>query len=160
MKKKQQILHIHGGMPAINYQNYIDMITSWDYDPYKTSNRWSRRYDEFLGENFEIIRPEMPNGGYAHYKAWDVWFQKVLPYIKDEVTLVGHSLGGGFLMKWMSQNKFPMKIKQLHLVAPTFDHSAPDYDLGDFNNTEFPGMFTRQDIREVHIYHSKDDAEV
>jgi len=160
MKEKQQVLHLHGGMPAISHKNYLNMISSWSYNPWNISIRWSKRYSKFLNENFEIIRPDMPNSDYASYEAWDIWFQKALPYLKNNLTLVGHSLGGGFLMKWLAQNKLPITVKQLHLVAPTFDYTTEDYILGDFSLKEFPGKFFDNNISEVHIYHSKDDPEV
>ncbi|MCI5050941.1 MAG: alpha/beta hydrolase [Candidatus Pacebacteria bacterium] len=160
MKEKQQVVHIHGGMPAINHENYINMIGAWSYDPFKISNRWSKRYLDFLNENYEIIRPEMPNKDYANYQAWSIWFEKVIPYLRDNVILIGHSLGGGFLMKWLSINILPVSIKQLHLVAPTNNHNSEDYNLGDFINNEFPGNFSENNIPQIYIYHSEDDPEV
>lgn len=161
MKGKQQILHIHGGMPKSTHEAYLEMISQWDYVPDSEKViRWSKNYSNFLDSNFEILRPQMPNGHFASYKAWDIWFQKIVPYIKNDVVLVGHSLGGGFLMKWLSENILDINIKALHLVAPTFDYKYKDYPLGDFENSSFPGIFFKNNIATVHLYHSKDDPEV
>jgi len=160
MENKQQVVHIHGGMPAINPENFREMIESWSYSPDVASPRWHHKYLETLGDDFGCLRPDMPNKNYAEYGIWDTWFRKVIPFLVDDVVLIGHSLGGGFLMKWLSTNKLPVNVSQLHLVAPTNNHHSKEYDLGDFTNGEFPGRFLENNVSEIYFYHSKDDLEV
>lgn len=64
-------------------------------------------------------------------------------------------------MKYLTENNFPKKIKQLHLVSALIDDQdlPPEESyLGDFefNTTKIPEI---QNICEkIFLYHSKDDT--
>ena len=162
MKKKQQIVHIHGGMAFNSYEDYLralenELEISWDHP--KDQSRWSRDYYRVLSyDDYEVMAPDMPSKNNAKYAEWKIWFEKLIPCLRDEVILVGHSLGGIFLAKYLSQNVLPVTIKQLHLVAPVFDHEDEIEQLADFKIIEFPNQFFGNTISEVHLYHSIDDT--
>ncbi len=162
MKNRQQILHIHGGNAFSSYENYISYLSERTFNPYKTNkNRWNRNYYNFLDENyFEVFRPDMPCAFNAKYYEWKIWFEKIFPYLVDNIILIGHSLGGTFLAKYLSENDFQFKIKQLHLIAPVYDYEDSNEQLADFKITEFPKDFLKNDIDKIHIYHSEDDKYV
>ena len=61
--------------------------------------------------------PSMPNKQNAAYDEWSIWFEKYFAYLKDDVILIGWSLGGMFLAKYLSDKPFPVKIKSLFLLA-------------------------------------------
>ena len=50
-------------------------------------------------------------------------------FLRDDVILIGRSLGAIFLAKYLSENEFPKKIKSVYLIAAPFDDSLPDEDL-------------------------------
>ena len=163
MNNKQQIIHIHGGETWGNYDEYIHYLKTRTCDPYASlkRERWHYNYYSFLDKNnYDIIKPDMPCKPNAHYNEWSIWFERHIEFLDNNIILVGHSLGGGFLMKWLSENKLEKNIQQLHLVAPIFHYEADDYKLVSFKNTSFPGIFFENNIDEVHIYHSKDDPYV
>jgi len=160
MMDKQQIMHIHGGTCFNTYEDFLQELHSWDFnlDGIKNKNRWSHNHEKFLSENdYEFIRPRMPNKENAHYKEWCIWFEKSFPYLKNKIILIGHSLGGIFIAKYLAENNFPFTIQQLHLVATPYDLSFKKKHLSDFQINTFPGLFNSQSIGEVYIYHSKDD---
>jgi len=69
---------------------------------------------------------EMPKPYNPDYAAWcQVWERQRLG---PEDILVGHSAGGGFLVKWLSANP-QVKVGQVVLVAPWMD---PKRECGDF----------------------------
>ena len=76
-------------------------------------------------ENY--MYPQMPNKQNADYQAWKIEFEKILPDLDKDSILIGHSLGGIFLAKYLSENKLAQKLDSLHLVA------APYYKCGNFN---------------------------
>lgn len=83
---------------------------------------WPLEYlDKELGRNFEIIRPRMPLQDNAKYSDWKIWFERFIPHMRNGVILIGNSLGGIFLAKYLSENKFPKKILSTYLVCPPFD---------------------------------------
>ena len=60
------------------------------------------------------VVPEMPNGYYPEYNVWKREFERF--DIESETVLVGHSCGGGFLVRWLSEHD--VKVGKVVLVAP------------------------------------------
>jgi predicted alpha/beta hydrolase family esterase len=106
-----------------------------------------------LGENYEVILPVMPNKTNAVFNEWKIWLEKLIPFLNDGVVLVGHSLGVSFLVKYLSENKFPIKIKGVFLVSGVFDGDTEGYPLASFSLPEKLNLQTEN----VYLYHSKDD---
>jgi predicted alpha/beta hydrolase family esterase len=79
--------------------------------------------------------------------------------INEDTILVGHSCGGGFLVRYFSENK-DLKPKKLILVAPWLDPEGylkelnPETDFFDFDID--PELSQRTDI---DIVYSTDDEE-
>jgi len=123
MKKKTQILIIHGGETFKRRKDYLDYLKNREVSLEKRKS-WSREYlDKELGKNFEIIRPRMPLQENAKYEEWEIWFERFIPLLKSGVILIGNSLGGIFLAKYLSENKFPKKILSVYLTCPPFDNT-------------------------------------
>lgn len=61
--------------------------------------------------------PEMPEPYLPHYDAWER-VARLFP-TQDDSILVGHSCGGGFLLRLVSEQK--TRLKHLVLVAPWLD---------------------------------------
>ncbi|HPT08623.1 MAG TPA: alpha/beta hydrolase [bacterium] len=129
MESKKQIIFIHGGMTFKNKKDYFSYLRNKEISLDKKS-KWSKEYlDKELGKKFQIIRPGMPLAQYANYKDWKIWFERYIPYLKNNVILIGVSLGGIFLAKYLSENNFPKKILATILVCPPFDDTLPEEDL-------------------------------
>jgi predicted alpha/beta hydrolase family esterase len=61
--------------------------------------------------------PQMPSPDNAHYNEWLIVFKKLLeciPYT-EETIFVGHSLGGCFLLKALSD--LNISCSQFHTIA-------------------------------------------
>lgn len=92
--------------------------------------KWSDDYlEKKLGNNFEIIKPRMPLQDNAKYQEWKIYFARFFPKLRDNIILIGSSLGGIFLAKYLSEHKFPKKILATYLVCPPFDNSLSSEDL-------------------------------
>jgi len=129
MKAKTQILVVHGGMTFKNRKDYLGFLKNREISIEKKI-RWSGDYlDKSLGRNFEIIRPRMPLQDNAKYGDWKIFFERFIPYLRDCSILIGESLGGIFLAKYLSENKFPKKILSTYLVCPPFDNTLTGEDL-------------------------------
>jgi hypothetical protein len=99
----------------------------------------------------------MPNTTNANYSEWKLYFESVIKVLGYNVVLIGHSLGGIFLAKYLSENIFPKKIDALFLIAAPFTkagESLEDFKLGD--NLE--GI--SKQVAKIFILHSKDDPVV
>ena len=154
----QQILVIHGGDVFETREHFLAHLQSTELDLGRAMFKgWKQSLPEFLGEGFEVIQPSMPNKQNAHYDEWKIWFEKYLPFLRDDVILIGHSLGGTFLAKYLSENDFPKKIRATLLVAAVFDLSR--HTLADFA-LELPLTKLEQQAGEIYLFQSKDDEVV
>lgn len=156
---KTSLILIHGGSTFDTYEEYWADLESSQLSLEKINRKdWKDFMYSELSE-YEVIYPKMPNSKNARYPEWKLWFEKLFPLLTDEVVLVGHSLGGIFLAKYLSENTFPKKIKSLHLVAAPYDTEVIKESLADFalNNTvEKLNDYTDN----IFLYQSKDDTAV
>src|SRR5690606_19589856 len=130
----KQVVFIHGGSDFRSYEEFISYIKN---EPVKisdcqTKKRWKQTLDQDLGEEYQVFTPEMPNKQNAHYEEWKIWFERLIPFLQNDVILVGHSLGGIFLAKYLSENTFPVAIKATILISAPYDDTNLEPPLGDF----------------------------
>ncbi|MES2966826.1 MAG: hypothetical protein V4668_03490 [Patescibacteria group bacterium] len=157
---KTPIVFIHGGDSFDTTEEFYNFLRSCTYNPYATEqNKWRDGIKDNLVETHECIMPRMPNSMNADYRAWAIWFEKVIPFLRDGVILVGHSLGGGFLLRYLSENKLPITISQLHLIAGVIDDlDCPGVGEFGIDITQWSGFIAT--IEEIHLWHSSDDEYV
>jgi predicted alpha/beta hydrolase family esterase len=102
----------------------------------------------------------MPNKQNARYDEWVIWFERFLAFIDKEVVLVGWSLGGMFLAKYLAEHQPRVKIAAVFLLA------APGGDFKDLSGTgEDCADFLppqdlsrcREQVERLEIWHSEDD---
>ncbi len=132
-KNKIQIFIIPGGMTFKNRSDYLYFLKHREISIDKRT-KWTDDYlDQHLGEDFHIIRPCMPLRENAKYADWKLCFESYFPKLKNNIILIGLSLGGVFLAKYLSENKFPKKILSTYLICPPFDDTLIEENLvGDF----------------------------
>jgi predicted alpha/beta hydrolase family esterase len=164
--KKTQVLMIHGGMTFKKRADYLEYLKSEKISRIKDSI-WSGEYlDKALGKGFDIIRPEMPLRYNANYEDWKIWFEKYIPFLEGNIILIGRSLGGIFLAKYLSENKFPKEILSTYIICPPFDNTSLDANLvGGFKlgkdlsllekNTKNLYLMFSEDDPVVHISHAE-----
>ena len=157
----KQIVFIHGGSDFRSYEEFISYIKN---EPVKISSfqikkRWKQTLDQDLGEDYQVFTPEMPNKQNAHYEEWKIWFERLIPFLQNDVILVGHSLGGIFLAKYLSENTFPVAIKATILISAPYDDTNLEPPLGDFKLTSPLDKLGEQGGG-IHLLHAKDDPVV
>ncbi len=112
-----------------NRKDYLHYLKTREVSIEKRQ-KWSESYlDKKIGNIFQIIRLKMPLADNAKYEDWKINFERYIPHLRNDVTLIGNSLGGIFLAQYLSENKFPKKLSQVFLVCPPFDGSLSDEDL-------------------------------
>lgn len=154
----KQVFIIHGGNSFSSYQAYLDDLQARtiDYERLKYSPRWR---EWLIGQlpDTDILAPTMPNSANAQFDEWTIYFEKLLPFFGDDVRLIGHSLGGMFLIKYLQAEPLAQKVRQIILLAPGYDDDTAE-DLGSFkvaSATKLPDS-----AREIHLFHSQDDPVV
>jgi hypothetical protein len=122
------------------------------YDRLKYSPRWREWIAQQLPHD-DVLLPTMPNGFNAQYEEWKIYFEKMLPFLHDDFTLVGHSLGAMFLAKYFEEKRLPKKARRIILIAGR--HGGPVGENGSFHVTSSARL--PQNSHEVHLFHSMDD---
>jgi len=154
---KQQVLVIHGGDTWKSKDDYLDFLRSVPINLEKlTRPGWKENLRPDLGNDFEVILPTMPNKYDARYEEWVIIFEKLFQFLRDDVILIGHSMGGCFLVKYLTENDFPYKIKATYLVAAPYTDNKPEYELLSFSLPEDLKHFEEQSGA-ITIYQSEDD---
>ena len=160
MKKKINIFIVHGGETFKNQKDYFHYLKTRDVSTKKWIS-WSGDYlDKKLGAEFEIIRPRMPLPENAKYKDWKITFEKYLPLLTGDLVLIGNSLGGIFLAKYLSEHRLPKKTLSVFLVCAPFDNTNSTEDLvGGFVLKSDLSLITKN-TKNLHLLFSKDDEVV
>ncbi len=156
-KRKKQILIIHGGMTFKSKKDYLHFLKTRKIS-IEEKIRWTDNYlKKGLGKNFEIIKPCMPFKDSAKYSEWKINFERYFPYLRNNIILVGESLGGIFLAKYLSEHKFPKKILSVYLICPPFDNTLPDEDLVGGFKLKSDLSLVEKNSKNLKLLFSKDD---
>ncbi|GAB4145969.1 MAG: hypothetical protein OHK0017_06170 [Patescibacteria group bacterium] len=100
--------------------------------------------------DYEAYLVPMPNPLDAIYPEWSERFKQTLSQVwNDKLILVGHSLGGCFLQRFLAENEIWQKVKQLNFIAPTLSE-------GSFKVSH--NWDKLAEIKSVNIFHSEDDS--
>lgn len=160
MEHKTQIVIIHGGMTFKNKKDYVHFLKTRDISIEKHISWSNEHLQNKLGNNYEIIRPSMPLQDNAKYNEWKIHFERYIPFLKNNCILIGKSLGGIFLAKYLSENTFPKKILSTYLICPPYDNSIPGEDLVGGFKLQSDLSLLEKNSKNLYLMFSKDDPVV
>lgn len=158
---KRQIIYIHGGTAFSKYEAFIEYIKNKSIDDpldETPKKRWKDTLRTELKEMYDVYYPAMPNSANAHYVEWKIWFERYIAFLRDDVVLIGHSLGGYFLAKYLVENIMPVRVRALYLCAAPFE--VDDFDGEDGGDFAFDTTMLKnieKQATSIYIVHSKDD---
>ena len=148
---------IHGGMTFKNQKDYLSYLKNKEIKLDKKP-RWTEEYiDKELGKKFQIIKPRFPLQDNAKYEDWKIWFERYIPLLNNNVILVGGSLGGIFLAKYLSENKFPKKLLSVYMICPPFDNTILGEDLVGGFKLKSDLSLIEKNCKDVTLMFSADD---
>ena len=143
MQTKKEVIFIHSAGPQGHHEGSDYLVT------YLRSA---------LSKQYEILSPKMPDPENPSYKTWKKKLKKELTATKGEMILIGHSLGGSVLLKYLTEEKLTRPIAGLFLIGTVYwgaeDWNVEEYVLRENFSSKLPG------IPSVYLYHSKDDEVV
>lgn len=156
----KQVLVIHGGTTFDSHEDYINYLKTEDIalEDFCREPRWKDLLGQELGEDYMVLNPKMPNATNARYTEWKLWFERIYDLLDKKPILIGHSLGGIFLAKYLAENNLPHKPAALILVAAPFRDESQE-SLADFALPDSLENINRQ-VNEIFLLHSKDDPVV
>lgn len=156
---KKQIIVIHGGDTFDSYEDYLKYLIEWEVSKSMlTSKGWKSSLQAELGEGYEVLLPKMPNEFNCKYLEWKIWFEKFIPFFNEEIILVGYSLGGIFLAKYLAENTLVITIKAVFLIAAPFD-DVDTASLADFTLPSSLEIMEKQ-VTHIYLFQSQDDPVV
>jgi leucyl-tRNA synthetase len=128
----------------------------------KSMNEKTRTYDKhwmpWLKSKLEErgIKTEIPLMSEPWEPKYNEW-KKILKRldIDENSVLIGHSSGGGFLVRWLGETN--KKIKKLILVAPAIIHSGQYKSLEDLLKFKINEKI-KDNIKEIVIFVSNEDS--
>jgi uncharacterized protein len=112
-----------------------------------------------LGPGYEVQCPQMPDEENSPYAAWKAEIEGRLAAMKGSVALVGHSVGGSVLLKYLCDVRPPRQLLGLLVIA------GPYWGASDFWHSDelaLPADAAKRLAGDwpVIFYHSRDDEVV
>ena len=109
-----------------------------------------------LGAAYEVYYPRMLNEASPEYTDWKHQITAELAALNGEVTLVGHSVGGSVLIKYLSEERVEKPITALVLLATPY-WGADEFWEWDAARLPEDVATKLADIPRIFLYHSRDD---
>ena len=110
-----------------------------------------------LGSDYEVLAPEMPDPDHPRYQAWRDQIEQERGKLDADALLIGHSLGGSMLLKYLAEGTDPRPIVGLFLVSVP-DFGKQDWELEYTVPEDFASHLSS--IRQLFLYHSRSDEVV
>jgi predicted alpha/beta hydrolase family esterase len=139
---KRQVLLIHGGGQGA----------------YEEDKKLAANLRDVLGAAYYVRYPEMPDADSPEYEAWKEQIARELAALDGEVILVGHSLGGSILLKYLSEEEVEKPVAGIFLIAPPY-WGAEDWEVSEYALQNGFASKLPRDLP-VFFYHSRDDEVV
>ena len=108
-----------------------------------------------LGKPYRIRAPKMPRPDNPDYPPWKAAVAKEIARLRDGDVLVGHSLGGSVLLKYLSEEECGLRFSALFLAATPF-WGLPGWEYEGF---ALRRGFARHlpKMGRIALYHALDD---
>ncbi len=125
---------------------------------YEEDRKLAASLQDALGAAYDVRCPKMPDEDHPVYQAWKERIAEELDALEGEVILVGHSLGGSILLKYLSEEEVEKLVAGLFLVAAPY-WGVEDWEVGEYALREdFASKIPKE--MTVFLYHSRDDEVV
>ena len=139
---KKPVLFIHGGGEGA----------------YEADAKLATSLQDALGAEYDVRYPQMPNEESPEYEAWKGQISKELLALDGKVSLVGHSLGGSILLKYLSEENVKEPIAGIFLIATPY-WGAEEWQVDEYTLHEGFALRLPKEPR-IFLYHSRDDEVV
>jgi predicted alpha/beta hydrolase family esterase len=108
-----------------------------------------------LGHGYDVHFPRMPGEANPNVQSWKRKISAELSRSHGKAVLVGHSLGGSFLLKYLSEEEVETPIAGLFLIAA----ASWNDDQWNSDDLKLPGDIAERlsPIPRIFFYHSRDD---
>lgn len=112
-----------------------------------------------LGEGFSVDFPRMPDEGDPDYARWSPAIGEAIHGAEPPTVLVGHSVGGYLLLKYLAETRPATPIRAVCIIAAPFPGGDADWTFDGFELPAGLGELLPRGT-EVFLYASEDDETV
>jgi predicted alpha/beta hydrolase family esterase len=112
---------------------------------------------EELGSDYEVLAPDMPDPDHPRYLAWRNQIEHELDKLATNCLLIGHSLGGSMLLKYLAEGSYQKPIAGMFLIAVPY-WGKQDWELEYAVPEDFASHLPP--IRQLFLYHSRSDEDI
>lgn len=109
-----------------------------------------------LGPSYEVRYPRMPLEDGAPYSDWTARIASDLPPRDHEVILVGHSVGGSVLLRYVCEEPAGVSVRSLSVIAAPF-WGADDFWAWDEARLPEDAAEKLRRVPRIVLYHCRDD---
>jgi predicted alpha/beta hydrolase family esterase len=111
-----------------------------------------------LGTAYELLYPKMPHESEPDYRNWKTQIGNEMSHLKNGGILVGHSVGGSFLLKYLSDEKVEKSIAGIFLIATPY-WGGDGWRYEGYESVTLPKDFPSKlpSGAPIFFYHSRDD---
>jgi predicted alpha/beta hydrolase family esterase len=121
---------------------------------YEEDAKLAASLQDALGTEYHVICPKMPGEENPDDEVWMTQIAEELASLNGNVILVGHSAGGGVLLKYLLKKDIRIPIAGIFLIS--IPYWGPEDEEGAYTFQE--GFASRLPNRvPVFLYHSRDD---
>jgi predicted alpha/beta hydrolase family esterase len=111
-----------------------------------------------LGPDYAIHYPRMPNEAHPDGQAWKDAIARELGRLKDDVILVGHSIGAAILLDYLADGNPKRPVAGVFLIA-TPHIGGGGWPSDDLRPTKDLAASLPEDVP-LHLYQGSDDETV
>ncbi|QTM98255.1 serine hydrolase family protein [Sediminibacillus dalangtanensis] len=120
------------------------------------SGNLSSYLNKELGDNYNVVSPEMPEPENPVYAFWKNQLEKELHKLTGDVILIGHSLGGSVLLKYLTEHSCHLHFSGLFIIASPYwgleeNWRSKEFTLQPNFEQKLPA------IPNLFLYHSVDE---
>jgi predicted alpha/beta hydrolase family esterase len=114
-----------------------------------------------LGTSYDVRFPKMPAEDDPDYQRWKPRLTKELAALGNGSILVGHSVGGSFLLKYLVEEEVTRSLAGIFLIATPFWGGA-GWRYEGFERVALPSDFGTllPPGAPIFLYHGRDDETV
>jgi predicted alpha/beta hydrolase family esterase len=112
-----------------------------------------------LGASYEVRYPRMPLEDSAGYRDWTARIASALPPRGNEVVMVGHSVGGSVLLRYLCEKAVEASVTGVFVIAAPFWGADDFWDWDEARLPEDAGEKLAT-VPRIFMYHSRDDEVV
>jgi predicted alpha/beta hydrolase family esterase len=109
-----------------------------------------------LGPAYQVRYPNMVNEASPEYAEWKAQIAAELATLEGEIILVGHSVGGSVLLKFLAEERVEKPIAGLFLLATPY---WGEDEFWNWDEVRLPQDVAAKLARlpRIFLYHSRDD---